>query len=80
MVIVSVLINCCNGTDYAKICKGGDCGLGTRFFGNAIGKSKTYRKSGNSIVTASEEECKRQLCRDKYKIVRCYLVCFCCFV
>ena len=41
------------------------------FFGNEIGEPKVYQvKTGNSKVTAAEEERKRQLGRDKYKIVR----------
>ncbi|MDR2699778.1 MAG: hypothetical protein LBC12_03060 [Nitrososphaerota archaeon] len=62
------------GNDCTKICKGGDFVVQERdFFGNEIGKPKTYQvKTGNSKVTAAEEERKRQLGRDRYKIVRYY--------
>jgi hypothetical protein len=60
------------GNDCTKIRKGGDFVVQERdFFGNAIGKPTTYQvKTGNSKVTAAEEKRKRQLGRDKYKIVR----------
>jgi hypothetical protein len=60
------------GNDCVKIRKGGDFVVQERdFFGNEIGKPKVYQvKTGNSKVTAAEEKRKRQLGRDKYKIVR----------
>ena len=60
------------GNDCTKIRKGGDFVVQERdFFGNEIGKPKTYQvKTGNSKVTEAEEKRKRQLGRDKYKIVR----------
>ncbi|MCL2287830.1 MAG: hypothetical protein FWC33_01425 [Candidatus Bathyarchaeota archaeon] len=61
-----------SGNDCAKICKGGDFVVQERdFFGNEIGKPKNYQiKTGNSKITANEEEHKRKLGRDRYKIVR----------
>lgn len=60
------------GNDCTKIRKGGDFIVQERdFFGNEIGKPKVYQvKTGNSKVTEAEEKRKRQLGRDKYKIVR----------
>jgi hypothetical protein len=60
------------GNDCTKICKNGDFTVQERdFFGNEIGTPKTYQvKTNNSKVTAAEEERKRQLGRDRYKIVR----------
>jgi hypothetical protein len=60
------------GNDCAKICKDGDFVVQERdFFGNEIGKPKNYQvKTGNSNVTTAETERKRQLGRDRYKIVR----------
>jgi hypothetical protein len=60
------------GNDCVKIRKGGDFVVQERdFFGNEIGKPTTYQvKTGNSKVTQAEEKRKRQLGRDKYKIVR----------
>jgi hypothetical protein len=61
-----------SGNDCTKIRKGGDFVVQERdFFGNEIGESKTFQvKTGNSKVTVAEEERKRQLGRDRYKIVR----------
>jgi hypothetical protein len=60
------------GNDCTKIHKNGDFMVQERdVFGNEIGKPKTYQvKTNNSKVTATEEERKRQLGRDRYKIVR----------
>ncbi len=60
------------GNDCTKIRKGGDFVVQERdFFGNEIGKPKVYQiKTGNSKITEAEEKRKRQLGRDKYKIVR----------
>ncbi len=60
------------GNDCTKIRKGGDFVVQERdFFGNEIGKPKVYQvKTGNSKITQAEEKRKRQLGRDKYKIVR----------
>jgi hypothetical protein len=60
------------GNDCVKIRKGGDFVVVERdFFGNETGKPTTYQvKTGNSKVTAAEEKRRRQLGRDKYKIVR----------
>jgi len=61
-----------NGNDCVKIRKGGDFVVQERdFFGNEIGKPKIYQvKTGNTKITETEEKRKRQLGRDKYKIVR----------
>ena len=60
------------GSDCAKTRKGGDFVVQERdFFGNEDGKPKTYQvKTFNSKITEAEEKRKRQLGRDKYKIVR----------
>jgi hypothetical protein len=60
------------GNDCTKIRKDGDFVVQERdFFGNEIGKSRTYQvKTANSKITDAEEKRKRQLGRDKYKIVR----------
>jgi hypothetical protein len=60
------------GNDCTKICEGGDFVVQKRdFFGNEIGKPTVYEvKTGNSKVTEAEEKRKRQLGRNKYKIVR----------
>jgi hypothetical protein len=60
------------GNDCTKIRKGGDFIVQERdFFGNETGKPKTYQiKTANSKITEAEEKRKRQLGRDKYKIVR----------
>jgi hypothetical protein len=60
------------GNDCTKIRKNGDFVVQERdFFGNEMGKPKTYQvKTGNSKITSAEEKRKRQLGRDKYKIVR----------
>ncbi len=58
--------------DCTKIRRGGDFVVQERdFFGNEIGKPKVYQvKTGNSKVTEAEEKRRRQLGRDKYKVVR----------
>jgi hypothetical protein len=60
------------GNDCTKIRSGGDFVVQERdAFGNAIGKPTIYEvKSGNSKLTDAEEKRKRQLGRDRYKIVR----------
>jgi len=60
------------GNDCTKTRKGGDFIVQERdFFGNEIGKPTVYEvKTGNSKVTEAEEKRKRQLGRDRYKIVR----------
>lgn len=60
------------GNDCAKIRKGGDFVVQERdFFGNAIGKPTVYEvKTGNSKLTEAQEKRKRQLGRDRYKVVR----------
>jgi len=60
------------GNDCVKIRRGGDFVVQERdFFGNEVGKPKTYQvKTVNSKVTAAEELRKRQLGRDRYRIVR----------
>lgn len=61
-----------HGNDCAKICKGGDFVVQERdFFGNEIGEPKIYQvKTGNSKITDVEADRKRQLGRDRYKLVR----------
>ena len=61
-----------NGNDCTKIRKGGDFVVQERdFFGNEIGKPKTYQvKTANSKITEAEENRRRKIGRDKYKIVR----------
>jgi hypothetical protein len=60
------------GNDCTKTRKGGDFVVQERdFFGNKIGKPTTYKvKTANSNITGDEEKRKRQLGRDKYRIVR----------
>ncbi len=60
------------GNDCAKIRKGGDFVVQERdFFGNEIGKPTVYEvKTGNSKLTEAQEKRKRQLGRDRYKVVR----------
>ncbi len=60
------------GNDCAKIRKGGDFIVQQRdFFGNKVGNPTIYEvKTGNSKLTDSQEKRKRQLGRNRYKIVR----------
>ncbi len=60
------------GNDCTKIRKGGDFIVQQRdWFGNKIGNPTIYEvKTGNSKVTEAQEQRKRQLGRDRYKIVR----------
>lgn len=58
--------------DCAKIRRGGDFVVQERdFFGNKIDNPTTYEvKAGNSALTGTQEKRKRQLGRNRYKIVR----------
>jgi len=58
--------------DCTKIRKNGDFIVQKRdFFGNNIGNPTTYEvKTGNSKLTDCQEKRKRQLGRDRYKVVR----------
>jgi hypothetical protein len=60
------------GNDCSKILRDGEFVVQERdAFGNTIGKPTIYKvKSGNSKLTDAEEKRKRQLGRDRYKIVR----------
>jgi hypothetical protein len=60
------------GNDCTKTCKKGDFIVQKRdFFGNKIGNPTTYEvKTGNSKLTECQEKRKRQLGRDRYKVVR----------
>ena len=60
------------GNDCQKMRKGGDFVVQERdFFGEKVGESKTYEvKTGNSRVTEAEEQRRRLLGRNRYKIVR----------
>jgi hypothetical protein len=60
------------GNDCAKIRNGGDFIIQKRdFFGNKIGNPTIYEvKTGNSQLTDAQEKRKRQLGRNRYKIVR----------
>jgi hypothetical protein len=60
------------GNDCTKIRKGGDFIVQERdFFGNKIGEPTIYEvKTGNSQLTEAQEKRKRQLGRNRYKIVR----------
>jgi hypothetical protein len=60
------------GNDCTKIGKDGDFIVQELdAFGNKIGNPTVYQvKSGNSKLTEAEEKRKRQLGRDRYKIVR----------
>jgi hypothetical protein len=60
------------GNDCAKIRKGGDFVVQKRdFFGNKIGNPTIYEvKTANSKLTEAQEKRKRQLGRNRYKVVR----------
>jgi hypothetical protein len=60
------------GNDCKKIRQGGDFVVQERdFFGNKIGDPTIYEvKTGNSKLTEAQEKRKRQLGRDRYKVVR----------
>jgi len=60
------------GNDCTKIRKNGDFIVQQRdFFGNKIGDPTIFEvKAGNSTLTEAQEKRKRQLGRDRYKIVR----------
>ncbi len=60
------------GNDCTKIRKGGDFIVQERdFFGNTIGNPTIYEvKTGNSTLTEAQEKRKRQLGRNRYKVVR----------
>ena len=60
------------GHDCKKIRQGGDFVVQKRdFFGNKIGNPTIYEvKTGNSKLTEAQEKRKRQLGRDRYKVVR----------
>ena len=61
------------GNDCLKIRKGGDFVVQKRdSFGNKIGNPTIYEvKTGNSKLTEAQENRKKQLGRDRYKVVRC---------
>jgi hypothetical protein len=60
------------GHDCQKIRQDGDFIVQKRdFFGNKIGEPTTYDvKTGNSKLTGAQEERRRQLGRNRYKITR----------
>ena len=60
------------GNDCIKIRKGGDFIVQKRdFFGNAIGEPTVVDvKTGNSSITEAEKKRRKQLGRDRHKIVR----------
>jgi hypothetical protein len=60
------------GHDCTKIREGGDFVVQKRdFFGNKVGEPTTYEvKTGNSKLTEAQERRKRELGRDRYKVVR----------
>jgi hypothetical protein len=60
------------GNDCTKIRKNGDFVVQKRdFFGNKIGDPTIYEvKTDNSKLTEAQEKRKRQLGRDRYKVVR----------
>jgi len=60
------------GHDCQKIREGGDFVVQKRdFFGNKIGNPTIYEvKTGNSTLTGAQEKRKRQLGRNRYKVVR----------
>ena len=60
------------GHDCKKIREGGDFVVQKRdFFGNKVGEPAIYEvKTGNSKLTEAQEKRKRQLGRNRYKVVR----------
>jgi hypothetical protein len=60
------------GNDCTKIRRGGDFVVQERdFFGNKVGEPTVFEvKTGNSKLTGAQEERKRQLGRNRYKVVR----------
>jgi hypothetical protein len=60
------------GNDCTKIRRGGDFVVQERdFFGDRIGTPTIFEvKSGNSKLTDAQEKRKRQLGRNRYKVVR----------
>ena len=60
------------GHDCTKIVEGGDFVVQKRdFFGNKVGEPAIYEvKTGNSKLTEAQEKRKRQLGRNRYKVVR----------
>ena len=60
------------GNDCTKIRQGGDFIVQKRdFFGNKIGNPTIYEvKTGNSKLTEAQEKRKRQLGKNRYKVVR----------
>ena len=60
------------GNDCRKIREGGDFVVQKRdFFGNTIGEPTVFEvKTGNSKLTEAQEKRRRQLGRNRYKIVR----------
>ena len=60
------------GHDCQKIRENGDFVVQKRdFFGNKVGESTTYEvKTGNTQLTEAQEKRRRQLGRNRYKIVR----------
>jgi hypothetical protein len=60
------------GNDCTKIRRGGDFVVVKRdFFGEAVGDPTTYEvKTGNSKLTEAQEQRRRQLGRNRYKVVR----------
>jgi hypothetical protein len=60
------------GHDCQKTRQDGDFIVQKRdFFGNKVGEPTTYEvKTGNSKLTEAQEKRKRQLGRNRYKIVR----------
>jgi hypothetical protein len=60
------------GNDCTKIRRGGDFVVQERdFFGDKIGNPTVFEvKSGNSKLTDAQEKRKRQLGRNRYKVIR----------
>ena len=60
------------GHDCQKIRDGGDFVVQKRdFFGNKVGEPTVFEvKTGNSKLTEAQEKRKRQLGRNRYKVVR----------
>ena len=60
------------GHDCRKIRENGDFVVQKRdFFGNKVGEPATYEvKSGNAQLTEAQEQRRRQLGRNRYKIAR----------